>query len=81
MYEETGPNRRDRAMMNGLVVRRGEYYLARKGAKSAKPDADGRFWSKELQAARVFMSHDQACRTARKFGGVVKLMRDGRTKD
>ena len=68
-------------MMNGLVIRRGEYYLARKGTKSARPDASGNFWSKELQAARVFMSHDAACRAARKFGGVVKLMRGGRTED
>lgn len=25
-------------MMNGLVIRRGEYYLARKGTKSARPE-------------------------------------------
>lgn len=68
-------------MMNGLVVKRGGLYLARKGTKTAKPDASGNFWSKELQAARVFMSHDAACRAARKFGGVVKLMRGGRTED
>jgi hypothetical protein len=68
-------------MMNGLVIRRGEYYLARKGTKSARPDASGNFWSKELQAARVFMSHDAACRAARKFGGVVRLMRNGRTEE
>lgn len=68
-------------MMNGLVVRRGEYFLARKGTKSARPDASGNFWSKELQAARVFQTHDAACRAARKFGGVVRLMRDGKTAD
>lgn len=67
--------------MNGLVVRRGGLYLARKGCKSAKPDASGNFWSKEIQAARVFMSHDAACRAARKFGGVVRLMRDGKTQE
>lgn len=66
-------------MMNGLVVRRGELFLARKGTKSARPDADGSFWSRELQAARVFQNHDAACRAARKFGGVVRLMRNGRT--
>ena len=67
--------------MNGLVIKRGEYYLARKGTKSAKPDASGRFWSKELQAARIFMNHDAACRAARKFGGIVKLKRDGRVEE
>lgn len=65
-------------MMNGLVIRRGEYYLARKGTKSARPDASGHFWSKELQAARVFMSHDAACRVARHCGGIVRMMKDGR---
>ena len=68
-------------MMNGLVIRRGEYFLARKGSKSAKPDASGSFWSRELQAARVFMNHEAACRAARKFGGVVKLMREGKAVD
>ena len=68
-------------MMNGLVVKRGDGYLARKGCKSARPDAGGIFWSKELQAARVFSSHDAACRAARKFGGVVKLMKEGRAVD
>ena len=65
-------------MMNGLVIRRGEYYLARKGTKSARPDASGNFWSKELQAARVFLNHDVACRVARHCGGIVKIMKDGR---
>ena len=68
-------------MMNELVVRRGGLYLARKGTRSAKPDAGGVFWSTELQAARVFMNHDAACRAARKFGGVVKLMRNGKAVD
>lgn len=68
-------------MMNGLVIRRGEKFLAKKGCKSAKPDASGNFWSKEIQAARVFMNHDAACRAARKFGGVVRLMRDGKTQE
>ena len=65
-------------MMNGLVVKRGEVYLARKGCRSARPDMDGIFWSREVQAARVFMNHDAACRAARKFGGIVKLMKNGR---
>lgn len=68
-------------MMNGLVVKRGEVFLARKGCRSAKPDAGGIFWSRELQAARVFQTHDAACRAARKFGGVVRLMRDGRVSE
>ena len=68
-------------MMNGLVVRRSGKYLARKGTKSARPDAAGIFWSAELQAARVFISHDAACRAARKFGGVVKLMRAGKAEE
>lgn len=68
-------------MMNGLVVKRGEVYLARKGTRSARPDASGIFWSKEIQAARVFQNHDAACRAARKFGGVVRLLREGRTRD
>ena len=68
-------------MMNGLIIKRGNKYLARKGCKSAKPDASGTFWSGELQAARVFMNHEAACRAARRFGGVVKLMREGRAVD
>jgi len=68
-------------MMNGLIVKRGDKYLARKGCKSARPDAGGIFWSAEIQAARVFANHDAACRAARKFGGIVKLMKDGRTKE
>ena len=68
-------------MMNGMVIKRGDNYLARKGCKSARPDASGTFWSGELQAARVFMNHEAACRVARRFGGVVKLMREGRAVD
>ena len=68
-------------MMNGLIIKRGDKYLARKGCRSARPDASGNFWSKEIQAAKVFMSHDAACRAARKFGGVVRLMRDGRAEE
>ena len=68
-------------MMNGLIIKRGDKYLARKGCKSARPDADGIFWSRETQAARVFMTHDAACRAAKKFGGIVKLMKDGRSQE
>ena len=68
-------------MMNGLVIKRGDRYMARKGCRSARPDASGIFWSTEIQAAKVFMNHDVACRAARKFGGVVRLMRNGRTEE
>ena len=68
-------------MMNGLVVLRAGKYLARKGTKSARPDASGIFWSAELQAARVFQTHDAACRAARKFGGVVRLMKNGKAAE
>ena len=68
-------------MMNGLVIRRGEYYLARKGTKSARPDASGNFWSKELQAARVFSDYNAACRAAKQHGGVVRIMKDGRAEE
>ena len=68
-------------MMNGLLIKRGDRYLARKGCKSARPDARGNFWSAEIQAARVFNNHEVACRAARKFGGVVKLMREGKAVD
>jgi hypothetical protein len=64
--------------MNGLIVKRGDKYLARKGCKSARPDDGGNYWSREVQAARVFLNHDAACRAARKFGGIVKLMKNGR---
>ena len=68
-------------MMNGLIIKRGDRYLARKGCRSAKPDASRNFWSAEIQAARVFNNHEVACRAARKFGGVVKLMREGKAVD
>ena len=68
-------------MMNGLIIKRGDRYLARKGCRSARPDASGNFWSKEIQAAKVFMSHDAACRAAKKFGGVVRLMKDGKAEE
>ena len=68
-------------MMNGLVVKRGELYLARVSAKSAFRDERDNIWSKELQAARVFLNHDVACRVARHCGGVVRLMKEGRVID
>lgn len=68
-------------MMNGLIIKRGDRFLARRGCKSARPDASGNFWSKELQAAKVFADQDTACRAARKFGGVVRVLREGRVKE
>ena len=65
-------------MMNGLVVKRGELYLARISAKSSFRDEQGSVWSKELQAARVFLNHEVACRAARHCGGVVRMMKDGK---
>ena len=68
-------------MMNGLIVKRGDFYLARIGTKSSFRDEQDNIWSKELQAARVFLNHDVACRVARHCGGVVRLMKEGRVID
>lgn len=68
-------------MMNGLVVRRGGFYVARIGTKSMFYDKQGNIWSKELQAARVFRDERMACREAQRVGGVVKEMKDGRVED
>lgn len=65
-------------MMNGLIIKRGDLYLARVSAKSAFRDEQDNIWSKELQAARVFLNHDVACRVARHCGGIVRMMKDGR---
>lgn len=65
-------------MMNGLVIRRGKEYLARKTCKSTYADENGHNWSTELQAARVYMNHDTACRAARRVGGTVHMLKDGR---
>lgn len=65
-------------MMNGLVVRRGKEFLARKSAKSAYDDENGISWSTEQQAARVYANHDSACRAARKVGGTVRMLKNGR---
>lgn len=65
-------------MMNGLVVKRGTEYLARKQCRSAYADDDGFNWSEELQAARVYQNHETACRAARRVGGTVRMMKDGR---
>ena len=65
-------------MMNGLIIKRGDLFLARVSAKSAFRDEQDNIWSKELQAARVFLNHDVACRVARHCGGIVRMMKDGR---
>ena len=68
-------------MMNGLIIKRGDLFLARVSAKSAFRDEHDNIWSKELQAARVFLNHDVACRVARHCGGIVRMMKDGRVVD
>ncbi|MBR6442712.1 MAG: hypothetical protein IKS46_03405 [Clostridia bacterium] len=65
-------------MMNGIIVKREEFFLARISAKSAFRDEKGNIWSRELQAARVFQNHDVACRVARHCGGAVRMLKDGR---
>ena len=65
-------------MMNGLVVKRGDYYVARISAKSAFYDKAGNLWSKELQAARVFTTELMARREAQRVGGIVREKKDGR---
>ena len=67
-------------MRNGLIVKRGENYLARGRTKSAWTDESGKCWSREIQAARVFTDHDRACREARRCGGTVRIMKDGRVE-
>jgi len=68
-------------MMNGIVIRRAGLFLARGSARSAEKDEEGYCWSKELQAARVYSNHDMACRLARRIGGQVLLMKDGRVQE
>ena len=65
-------------MMSGLIVKRGTEYLARKNAKSTYADDCGWCWSAELQAARVYQNHESACRAARRVGGTVRMLKDGR---
>ena len=68
-------------MMNGLIVKRGTEYLARKNAKSTYSDERGWCWSAEVQAARIYQNHDTACRAARQVGGVVRMMKNGRVEE
>ena len=64
-------------MMNGLVIKRGTEYLARKG-KKVRMDPDGSCWSADIQKARVFANHDHACRSAERVGGTVRIMTNGK---
>ena len=67
-------------MRNGLVVKRGVEFLARKG-KRVRIDEAGYCWSEDIQKARVFADHDHACKAARMAGGVVRTMKDGKAVD
>ena len=67
-------------MLNGLVIKRGTEYCARKSTK-VRMDPDGSCWSEDIQKARVFLNHDQACRTARRVGGTVRLMTNGKVEE
>ena len=65
-------------MMDGYIVRRGSEYLARKNCKSTYSDENGWCWSAEVQAARTYddLHHDMMA--ARRVGGIVKLLTEGR---
>ena len=67
-------------MMNGIVIRRGKEFLARKRSRKTpgRKDQNGMCWSEDIQTARVFQNYDTACRTARRVGGTVRMMTDGR---
>ena len=67
--------------MNGMVIRRGQEYFAKKKAKSAWDDEHGFSWSSELQAARVYREYATAYRAARKVGGTIRVMKNGRVED
>ena len=67
-------------MRNGLIVKRGVEFLARKGNK-VRTDGAGFCWSADIQKARVFMDHDHACRAARLVGGTVRIMKNGKAVD
>ena len=65
-------------MMNGLIVRRGKEYLARKNCRSTYADDCGWCWSAEVQAARIYREQRSAEMAARRVGGTVRMMKDGR---
>lgn len=68
-------------MMNGLVVQRGELFVARLSPKSSFYDERGNLWSRELQAARVFLRDDMARWEAQRVGGTVRTLKDGRLEE
>ena len=68
-------------MMDGFIVRRGKEYLARKNCKSTYADDCGWCWSAEVQAARIYREQRSAEMAARRIGGTVRRMKDGRVED
>lgn len=68
-------------MMDGFIVRRGTEYLARKTCKSTYADDCGWCWSTELQAARIYQEQRSAMMAARRVGGLVRRMKDGRVEE
>lgn len=67
-------------MRNGMVVKRGVEFLARK-RKKVRIDEAGYCWSEDIQKARVFTDHDHACKAARMAGGVVQRIKDRKAVD
>ena len=67
-------------MRNGIVIRRGIEYLARK-TKKVRTDGAGFCWSPDIQKARAFKDHGSSCRTARITGGIVRQMTDGKVSE
>ena len=67
-------------MRNGLIVKRGVEFLARKG-KKVRIDEAGYCWSEDIQKARVYLNFDSACRTAYRSGGKVRTLKDGRVEE
>ena len=67
-------------MRNGLIVKRGVEFLARKG-KKVRIDEAGYCWSEDIQKAVVFKDYDRAYWTARMVGGVVQRIKDRKAVD
>lgn len=68
-------------MTDGFIVRRGKEYLARKNCKSTYADDCGWCWSEELQAARIYREQRSAEMAARRVGGTVRMMKNGRVEE
>jgi len=68
-------------MRDGFIVRRGMEYLARKECKSTYADDCGWCWSAEVQAARVYREETSATMAARRVGGVVRELKNGRAEE